>query len=88
MPTYPYKCICGWSGDLLVGFEDRDKAVCPECHRLLARMPHYDSLQVSIPRRFIEQTGPSPLDRPNNAETAKTWEEDGVRLCSDKGRWM
>jgi putative FmdB family regulatory protein len=33
MPTYEYRCTCGWSGDLVQSIELRDQAHCPSCTR-------------------------------------------------------
>lgn len=38
MPTYDYKCVCGWSGTRYPAIDDRDKVLCPECLRRPTRL--------------------------------------------------
>jgi putative FmdB family regulatory protein len=52
MPTYEYRCTCGWRGDLVQPIELRDQAHCPNCTRPPER-------QVSAPLfRFAGRVTP------------------------------
>lgn len=44
MPLYEYRCCCGWKGELLTRYEERERQDCPTCGLPLV-------LRLSVPAR-------------------------------------
>lgn len=38
MPTYEYRCTCGWKGDILTPMDQRDNQLCRNCLRRPERL--------------------------------------------------